>query len=57
MMWDVMGGVARRNWARNENAVSTSVEYNKNYDGKGHITIPDMADEDLVDKMVDEFVK
>ena len=57
MMWDVMGGVARRNWARNENAVSTSVEYNKNYDGKGHITIPYMADEDLVDKMVDEFVK
>ena len=25
MMWDVMGGVARRNWARNENALSTSV--------------------------------
>ena len=57
MMWDVMGGVARRNWARNENAVSTSVEYNKNYDGKGHITIPYIADEDLVAAAVDQYVK
>ena len=57
MMWDVMGGVARRNWARNENALSTSVEYNKNYAGKGHITIPFLADEDLVEKTVDQFVK
>lgn len=23
MLWDVMGGVARRSWARNENAMST----------------------------------
>ena len=56
-MWDVMGGVARRNWARNENALSTSVEYNKNYAGKGHITIPFIAADDLVDKTVDKFVK
>ena len=57
MMWDVMGGVARRNWARNENALSTSVEYNKNYAGKGHITIPFLADEELVKGTVDKFVK
>ena len=57
MMWDVMGGVARRNWARNENAIETSVEYNKNYAGKGHITIPYLADDDLVDSIVDKFVK
>ena len=57
MMWDVMGGVARRNWARNENALSTAVEYNKNYAGKGHITIPYLADEALVDKTVEKFVK
>ena len=57
MMWDVMGGVARRNWARNENAVETSVAYNANYEGKGHITIPYVAADDLVDKVVDEFVK
>ena len=35
-MWDVMGGVARRSWARNENALSTAAEYNKKYKGKGH---------------------
>ncbi len=26
MLWDVMGGVARRSWARNENSVTTSIE-------------------------------
>ena len=57
MMWDVMGGVARRNWARNDHAVETSVAYNKNYAGKGHITIPFIADDALVDEAVDKFVK
>ncbi len=57
MMWDVMGGVARRSWARNENALSTSAEYNKNYEGKGHITLPFIADDDLVESVVDKFVK
>ncbi|NLD20045.1 MAG: urocanate hydratase [Clostridiales bacterium] len=57
MMWDVMGGVARRNWARNENALETSIAYNKNYEGKGHITIPYVADDDLVSKTVDKYVK
>ena len=57
MMWDVMGGVARRNWARNENALSTAAEYNKNYAGKGHITIPFIADDALVEAAVEKFVK
>ena len=54
LMWDVMGGVARRSWARNENSVSTSVEYNKNYAGKGHITLPYVADEALVERVIKE---
>lgn len=29
MLWDVMGGVARRSWARNENAISTVKEWNE----------------------------
>ena len=53
MMWDVMGGVARRSWARNEHAMSTATAYNKRYEGDGHITIPYLVDEDLVDKLVD----
>ena len=57
IMWDVMGGVARRSWARNENALSTAAAYNKNYDGKGHITLPFLADDGLVEIVVDRFVK
>ncbi len=57
MMWDVMGGVARRNWARNEHAIETSVEYNKNYAGKGHITIPYLVKDSIIDETVDKFVK
>ena len=53
MMWDVMGGVARRSWARNEHAMSTATAYNKRYEGDGHITIPYLVDDDLVDKLVD----
>ena len=57
IMWDVMGGVARRSWARNENALSTAAAYNRNYDGKGHITLPFLADDELVESVVDRFVK
>lgn len=57
MMWDVMGGVARRNWARNENALETSIAYNKNYAGAGHITIPYVASDELVDSIVAKYVK
>jgi urocanate hydratase len=52
MMWDVMGGVARRSWARNQNSIETCVEYNKNYAGEGHITIPFIPKEDLVKSLV-----
>jgi urocanate hydratase len=52
MMWDVMGGVARRSWARNQNSIDTCVEYNKNYAGAGHITIPFVPKEDLVKNLV-----
>lgn len=48
MMWDVMGGVARRSWARNENAISVCEEYNRNYTGSGHITIPRIPKDDLI---------
>lgn len=51
MMWDVMGGVARRSWARNGNSMETCIEYNKNYAG-GHITIPYIPREDLIKDLV-----
>ena len=54
MMWDVMGGVARRNWARNEHSVETSIKYNEKWAGKAHITIPYFADDELITKTVAE---
>lgn len=52
MPWDVMGGVARRAWARNENSISTSIEYNKEYGDTDHITLPFIPKEDLVKNLV-----
>ncbi|PKL09895.1 MAG: urocanate hydratase [Spirochaetae bacterium HGW-Spirochaetae-7] len=49
MPWDVMGGVARRSWARNEHAMSTCAEYNELYSAYGAITLPYVADEGIVD--------
>ncbi|MCL2216514.1 MAG: urocanate hydratase [Defluviitaleaceae bacterium] len=48
MMWDVMGGIARRAWARNENSITIAAEYNKNYSGQGHITLPHLADDAII---------
>ncbi|MGO1369473.1 MAG: urocanate hydratase [Senegalia sp. (in: firmicutes)] len=52
--WDVMGGVARRSWARNENSIETCKEYNEKFEGSSHITIPNLADDDLVNKLVEK---
>ena len=53
--WDVMGGVARRAWARNENAMETARLWNGKMQGEGHITEPFVADEKLVARTVDAF--
>ncbi len=52
MPWDVMGGVARRAWARNANSITTSIEYNERNKGTDHITIPFLAEEELVKNLV-----
>lgn len=52
LAWDAMGGVARRAWARNENAVRTSIQYVKNMEGKDHITLPFIPDETLIKELV-----
>lgn len=52
LSWDVMGGVARRNWARNNNAIKTSIDWNIKNKGKGHITIPNLADDDLLESIL-----
>lgn len=45
LSWDVIGGVARRSWARNEHAMETAVAFNKTREGIGHISIPYVADD------------
>jgi len=50
--WDVMGGVARRAWARNENSINTAIDYNLQGAGKYHITLPYAADDKLVRELV-----
>jgi urocanate hydratase len=40
MLWDVMGGVARRSWARNEHAMEVCREFNEKYGGDYLITMP-----------------
>jgi urocanate hydratase len=57
MMWDALGGVARRAWARCENAEEVSREINSKYPGDYHITLPYVPDEDLVSKTVAEAWK
>ena len=53
MLWDVMGGVARRSWARNENAMSTVREFNESHGDAGFcITEPFIADEELIEKTI-----
>lgn len=57
MSWDVMSGVARRSWARNEHSIETVIEFNKNNKGTDHITIPYVADNDVVRNAVEKVFK
>ncbi|MDK2866793.1 MAG: urocanate hydratase [Clostridiales bacterium] len=53
MPWDVMGGVARRAWARNEHAIETVVAYNQSQP-KDHLTLPYLTDEAWIETLVDK---
>ncbi|PKM83609.1 MAG: urocanate hydratase [Firmicutes bacterium HGW-Firmicutes-13] len=50
--WDVLGGIARRSWARNEHAVETAIKHNKENKVGDHITIPYLVNEDLIKKVI-----
>ncbi len=55
MLWDVMGGVARRSWARNKNAMEVAAAYNTDNDNGDQITIPHETDEIAIKKAVSEL--
>ncbi|GAB6171268.1 urocanate hydratase [Paradesulfitobacterium aromaticivorans] len=57
LLWDVMGGVARRSWARNQHSIETSIEFNERYQGQGHITLPYIPQEALVEDLVKGMFK
>lgn len=52
MTWDTMVGVARRSWARNANALDTAAEFNLNNTDNDTITLPYVADDELIEKIV-----
>lgn len=52
MLWDVMGGVARRSWARNPHAMETSAEFNESHADGYHITLPHLAEDSLINKIL-----
>lgn len=54
MLWDVMGGVARRAWARNPHSIETVKEYLKVMNNKDDITLPYLADDDLINKIMED---
>ena len=55
--WDVMGGIARRAWARNPNAIETASLWNRKMEGAGHITEPQVADKNLVTRIVADAIR
>ncbi|MFT5730970.1 MAG: urocanate hydratase [Desulforhopalus sp.] len=55
MSWDVMGGVARRNWGRNPNAMEVAVSYNIENPNGDQITIPFRTDESAVSEAVEKL--
>ena len=54
LTWDVMSGVARRNWARNDHAIEVTKEFNEDNEF-GHITIPYLVKDELIDNAVDSL--
>ena len=54
LSWDVMGGIARRGWARNQNAIETVQKWNQEKNGDGHITLPFLPEKGLVEGLVEK---
>jgi urocanate hydratase len=50
--WDVMGGVARRAWARNPGSIETGIRYNETNRATDQITLPYPVDEEMIRKLI-----
>jgi urocanate hydratase len=56
VLWDVMGGVARRNWARNAHAMDVAMAYNRDNDNGDQITIPYLPDDAKISDSLDRLL-
>jgi len=56
MEWDVMNGISRRSWARNKNALEVASQWNRKHKDRGHITLPYLADDTLVEEVVSDVL-
>ena len=52
MLWDVMGGVERRSWARNPHAMENSAEFTESPADGYHTTLPHLAEDSLINKIL-----
>jgi len=57
MLWDVMGGVARRSWAGNKNAIEVARAYNEQNSNGDQVTVPYLADDPAVGQAVETLFK
>jgi len=53
----VMSGVARRAWARNENALSVAADFNRERVGNEQITLPYLVDDEIIRRAVKTVIK
>lgn len=52
LSWDVMGGVARRAWARNDGAIETCDKWNADNAELGAITLPQPVNDEYLDSLI-----
>lgn len=57
MSWDVMGGVARRNWAGNPNGMEVAMSYNRDNTNQDQITIPYQVDDGQLKRAVKRILR
>ncbi|MFW9818866.1 MAG: urocanate hydratase, partial [Candidatus Thorarchaeota archaeon] len=55
--WDVIGGIARRSWARNTNALETAYNWNIENKEKGYLTLPFLTEEKLLENVIESYLK
>jgi urocanate hydratase len=57
LSWDVLVGVARRSWARNDGAMEVARSVNEKSEENYHITLPYIPDDELVANTVARALK